>query len=155
MWMPLRIREALEIARNRRAIRRIDRAYSVDLAAAKTASDRQKAEYGRHWATSLHVDEIEAIKTRRLLRKANRLDVPYEYASETSANWEQSHQLHTWHLTTVGYSELRKAIRAERRDRRESAITWSGVIIGIIGTLAGVIGSLTGLLSVWLSARGP
>jgi len=148
MWMPLRITEAVEIARNRRAIRRIDRAYDVELAKAETANDRENAENGRHWETSLHVDAIEAIKTRRLLRKANSLDVPYEYPSEASSIWERSHQLHTWHLTTIGYSEVRKAIRLERRDRRESAITWAGVIIGIIG-------SLTGLLSVWLSARGP
>lgn len=152
MWIPLRITEAVEIARNRRAIRRIDRAYDVDLAEAKTANDREKAEYGRHWETSLHVDEIEAIKTRRLLRKANSLDVPYEYPSESSSIWERSHQLHTWHLTTTGYSQVRKAIRQERKDRREAAITWAGVIIGIIGTL---VGSLTGLLSVWLTARGP
>lgn len=155
MWIPRRIKEAMEIARSRRAIWRIDRAYNVELAKAKTANDREKAEYGRHWETSLHVDEIETIKTRRLLREANRLDVPYEYPSEASAIWEQSHQLHTWHLTTVGYSEIRKAIRLERKDRREAAITWAGVIIGIIGTLAGVIGSLTGLLSVWQSSPGP
>ena len=148
MWMPLRIAEAVEIARNRRAIRQIDRAYGVELAKAKTANDREKVEYGRHFETSLHIDEIEAIKTRRLLRKANSLDVPYEYPSEASSIWERSQQLGTWHLTTIGYSEIRKTIRLERRDRRKLAVTWAGVIIGIIG-------SLTGLLSVWLSARGP
>ena len=63
MWMPLRIEEAVEIARSRRAIRRIDRAYDVELAKAKTANDRENAENGRHRETSLHVDSIEAIKT--------------------------------------------------------------------------------------------
>ena len=52
MWMPLRIKEAVEIARNRRAIRRIDRAYDVELAKATTANDRENAENGRHWKTS-------------------------------------------------------------------------------------------------------
>lgn len=149
MWrMPRRFSESLEIRRHRRAIRKIERTCQVKLAAAKTSNDRAKVEDWRHWQTSPHVDQIEAIKTRRLLRKADSLDVPYTYPREDSPAWEQSHQLHTWHLTTVGYSEIRKAIRQERRDRRESAITWAGVIIGVIG-------SLTGLLSVWLSARGP
>ncbi|RJT31961.1 hypothetical protein D3227_27490 [Mesorhizobium waimense] len=148
MWIPLRIKEAVEIARHRRAIRQIDRAYDIELAKAKTSDDREKAKYGRHMETSLYVDLIEAIKTGRLLRIADSLDVPYEYQSEDSPVWERSQQLHTWHLTTIGYSAIRKAIRQEARDRRESAITWAGVIIGIIG-------SLTGLLSVWLTARGP
>jgi hypothetical protein len=146
MWMPLRIGEALEIARHRRMISEIDRACDVELARATTSDDRAKVEGRRHWEASLYVDQIEAIKTRRLLRKANSLDVPYEYPSEDSPVWERSDQLHTWHLTTIGYSQLRKAIRQEGRDRREWAITWAGVIIGIIG-------SLTGLLSVWLAAR--
>jgi hypothetical protein len=55
MWMPLRIKEAVEIARNRRAIRCIDRAYDVELAKAKTANDRENVENGRHWETSLHL----------------------------------------------------------------------------------------------------
>jgi hypothetical protein len=148
MWIPLWIKEHSEVRKNQRAIRQIDMAYDVELANAKSSSEREKAEYGRHWEVSLHYDQIEAIKTRRLLRKAYSLDVPYEYPREGSPLWEQSHQLHTWNLTTLGYSEVRKAIRQERRDRRESAITWAGVIIGTIG-------SLTGLLSVWLAGRAP
>lgn len=146
MWLPLRLKEALEIGKSRRAIRQIERGYDIQKAAAKNADDRESAEAGRHFETSLYIDQIEEIKTRRLLRKANRLDIPYEYPSQTSPIWELSRQLHTWHLTTTGYSQIRKAIRQESRDRREAAITWAGVIIGIIG-------SLTGVLSVWLSAR--
>lgn len=148
MWVPVWIKERLEIGRLRRTIRKIDVAYVEEYAQAKTSQDRERIEDQHQWETRLHVDEIETIKTRRLLRKANSLDVPFEYPSEDSRIWERSQQLHTWHLTTIGYSEIRKAIRLERRDRRESAITWAGVIIGIIG-------SLTGLLSVWLSAGGP
>ncbi|RWM18272.1 MAG: hypothetical protein E5X53_13600 [Mesorhizobium sp.] len=127
-------------------ISEIDRGCNVELASAKTSDDRAKVEDRRHRETSLYVDQIEATKTRRLLRKANSLDVPYDYPSEDSPVWERSDQLHTWHPTTIGYSQLRKAIRQERRDRREWAITWAGVIIGIIG-------ALTGMLAVWLAAR--
>jgi hypothetical protein len=146
MWIPLQIREAVEIRRSRRKIGQLDRACEIELADAETSDDRAKIEDRRRRETSLYVDKIEAIKTRRLLRKANSLDVPYEYPSEDSPVWERSDQLHTWHLTTIGYSQLRKAIRQERRDRREWVITWAGVIIGIIG-------SLTGMLAVWLAAR--
>ncbi|TIP22602.1 MAG: hypothetical protein E5X67_36545 [Mesorhizobium sp.] len=125
-------------------IRGIDRACDVKFAAAKTSGDRAEVEEQRHWKTLLHVDQVEAIKTRRLLRKANNFDVPYDYPSEGSPVWERSDQLHTWHLTTIGYSQ--------RSDKsvgtgREWAITWAGVIIGIIG-------SLTCMLAVWLAARG-
>ncbi|MER8441416.1 hypothetical protein NKH36_34100 [Mesorhizobium sp. M1312] len=136
----------MEIRQSRRKIGQLDRACEIELADAETSDDRAKIEDRRHRETSLYVDKIEAIKTRRLLRKANSLDVPYEYPREDSPVWGRSDQLHTWHLTTIGYSQLRKAIRQERRDRREWVITWAGVIIGIIG-------SLTGMLAVWLAAR--
>lgn len=145
MWLPLRLQETLKIRGHLAKIRKIDRAYELELSNASKEYDRERIADRQRWETELYYDQIEEIKTHRILRKALRLDVPFEGPSDQSPSWRQSHQLGTWHLTTLGYSELRKAIRQEKRDRREVAITWSGVIIGIIG-------SLTGLLSVYLSA---
>jgi hypothetical protein len=147
MWISLRIREGVEIDAHRRTIRKLDHAYDVELANASTASEREKAEYRRHWETLLYYEQIAEIKTRRLLRKADRLDVPIDYATDDSPLWRRSSQFNSWCLTALGYSEVRKAIRQECKERREGAITWASLVIGIIG-------SLTGLLSVWLVARG-
>lgn len=57
MWMPLRIREAVEIGRHRRMISEIDRACDVELAGTKS-DDRAKVEDRRRWETSLYVDQI-------------------------------------------------------------------------------------------------
>lgn len=146
MWLPLRLRETFEIGRHLATIGKIDRAYERELSNASKANDRERIAERHHWETELYYEQIEEIKTRRILRKAMRLDVPFESPSDQSKRWQQSHQLQTWYLTTLGYSELRKAIRQEKRERRDVAITWSGVVVGIIG-------SLTGLLSVYLSLR--
>ncbi|BCH07385.1 hypothetical protein MesoLj131c_16430 [Mesorhizobium sp. 131-3-5] len=146
MWLPLRLRETFEIRRHLANIRKIDRAYELKLSEGGKEKDREKIADQRQWESELYYDQIKEIKTRRILRKAMRLEVPFESPTNESPRWRQSHQLLTWHLTTFGYSEIRKAIRQEKRERRDVAITWSGVVVGIIG-------SLTGLLSVYLSLR--
>lgn len=148
MWIPIQIREELELGAHRRTIRKLDNAYDLALANSETVAERKKAEYRRHWETILYYELIAEIKTRRLLREADRLDVPIDYATDDSPLWRRSSQLNSWSLTALGYSELRKAIGQERRERRERLIAWASVIIGIVG-------ALTGLLSVSLIVRGP
>jgi hypothetical protein len=45
-------------------------------------------------------------------------------------------------LTTKGVCEIKKAIRAEEKERREGYIVW-------IAALTGIIGAITGLVAVW------
>ncbi|TIX02636.1 MAG: hypothetical protein E5V59_00365 [Mesorhizobium sp.] len=142
--IPLQIKELLEIDAYRRTIRTLDHAYDVDLANACTPKEREKAEYRHYWETFLYYEQIAEIKTRRLLRKADRLNIPIGCAGDNSPMWRRSSQLNSWILTPLGCSEVQKMIRQEYKDRREHATTWAGVIVG----------PLTRLVSVWLVARG-
>ena len=142
--IPLQIKELLEVAVYRRTIRAIDRAYEVDMANACTLVEREKAEYRHYWETLLYYEQIAEIKTRRLVRKADHLNIPIGYAGDSSPMWRRSSQLNSWVLTPLGYSKVQNMIRQERKDRRQHATTWAGVIVG----------PLTRLASVWLVGRG-
>lgn len=147
MTIPLQIRELLEIEAYRRTIGTLDHAYDIELANAGTAAEREKAEYRHYWETLLYYEQIAEIRTRRLLRKADRLNILIACASDNSPMWRKSSQLNCWILTALGYSEVQNMIRQECKDRRERAIAWTSLTIAIIGPL-------TGLASVWLVARG-
>ena len=135
MTIPLQIKELLEIDAYRRTIRMLDYAYDVELAKAGTPAEREKAEYRHRWETLLYHEQIAEIKTRRLLRKADHLKMPIAQASDTSPMWRRSSQLNSWVLTALGYSEVQNTIRQECKNRRERAVSWASVIIGIIGPL--------------------
>ncbi len=142
--IPLQIKELLEIDAYRRTIRTLDHAYDVDLANACTPAEREKAEYRHYWETFLYYEQIAEIKTRRLLRKADRLNIRISNEGDNSPMWRRSSQLNSWILTPLGYSEVQNMIRQECKNRREHATTWASVIVG----------PLTRLVSVWLVARG-
>ncbi|ESZ61975.1 hypothetical protein [Mesorhizobium sp. L103C131B0] len=95
MWLPLRLRETFEIGQHLAKIRKIDRAYEPELSDASKERDRERIADRRRWETELYYDQIEEIKTRRILRKAMRLEVPFESPSDQSSHWRQSHQLMT------------------------------------------------------------
>jgi len=135
MMMVLRIKELLEIDAYRRTIRMLDHAHDVELAKAVTPAEREKVEYRHHWEALLYHEQIAEIETRRLLRKADHLKMPIAQASDTSPMWRKSSQLNSWILTAPGYSEVQNMIRQEGKNRRERAIGWARVIIGIIGPL--------------------
>ena len=142
--IPLQIKELLEVGVYRRTIRALDHACEVDIANARTLAEREKAEYRHYWETLLYYEQIAEIKTRRLVRKADRLNIPIGYAGDNSPMWRRSSQLNSWILTPLGYSEVQNMIRRECKDRRQHATTWAGVIVG----------PLTRLASVWLVAPG-
>ncbi|MER9303847.1 hypothetical protein NKJ06_12775 [Mesorhizobium sp. M0293] len=144
MTILLEIKELLEIKAYRRTIRNLDHAYDIDLANARTPAQREKAEYRHYWETLIYYEQIAEIKTRRLIRKADRLNMPIGYADDNSSMWRRSSQLNSWILTPLGCSEVQNMIRQECKDRRERAATWAGVIMG----------PLTRLVSVWMVARG-
>lgn len=147
MTIPLQIRELLEIEAYRRTIGTLDHAYDIELANAGTAAEREKAEYRHYWETLLYYEQIAEIRTRRMLRKADRLNISIGCASDNNPMWRRSSQLNSWILTAFGYSEVQNMIRQDCKGRRERVIARASVIIGIIGPL-------TGLVSAWLVGRG-
>jgi hypothetical protein len=52
-------------------------------------------------------------------------------------------------LSAEGMTEVRQAIRKERRERREAVEYWLKVAGGFIGILTGLVGALIGLVSIW------
>ncbi|MER9654711.1 hypothetical protein NKJ26_14520 [Mesorhizobium sp. M0152] len=144
MTIPLEIKDFLEIGAYRRTIRTLDYAYDLDLANACTPAEREKAEYRHYWETLLYYEQIAEIRTRRLIRKAGRLNMPIGYADDDSPMWRRSSQLNSWVLTPLGYAEVQNMINQKRKGRRVRATAWVRVTIG----------SLTRLVSVWLVARG-
>lgn len=141
MTISLQIKELLEIEAYRRIVRTLDHAYEIELASAGTAAARDKAEYRHHWETLLYHEQIAAITTRRLLRKADRLNMKIGCASDNSPMWRKSSQLNSWVLTAAGSSEVQSLIRQECNDRRHRAIARASVAI-LLAPLAGLVGWL-------------
>jgi len=79
---------------------------------------------------------------------------------EITIRQPQDHDTDTWEadrpimavgdvLTTEAITELRTAIRKEKRERRETVESWLKIIGGFIGVVTGLVGALIGLVSVW------
>ncbi|MBZ9677703.1 hypothetical protein [Mesorhizobium sp. ES1-1] len=147
MTISLQIRELLELDAYRRTIKVINHACELSLRDAGSDADRERARYKRHWETLLYSEQIEAIRSRRLLRAAHRFNLAIDDAVQDSPLWRWSTQLNSWILTAKGHSDIQNAIRTERKRQRRAAIAW-------IGWAIGVFASFTGLLSVWRFARG-
>ena len=81
------------------------------------------------WKTSLTI-------TRALLEEANKLLLPTPSHSDQD-KWEES-GLGEF-LSSAGISEVRSAIRREKRERRESWGWWITLVIGLLGTLIGLV----------------
>lgn len=145
MTIQLEIKDLLEIAAYRRTIRKLDHAYDIDLANACTPAQREKFEYRHYWETLIYYEQIAEIKTRRLIRKADYLNMSIGYADDNSPMWRRSSQLNSWVLTPLGCSEAQNMIGQERKDRRARARTTCA---------SAITGPLTRLVAVWLLARG-
>ncbi|MEO5758924.1 MAG: hypothetical protein ABIQ51_18900 [Mesorhizobium sp.] len=136
MTIPFQIKELLEIDAYRRTIRTLDYSYEVELAKAGTPAEREKAAYRHHWEALPYHERIAEIKTRRLLRKADHLNVPIAQAGDNSPMWRRSSQLNSWILTALGYSEVQNMIRQQCKTRRERTTTWASVTIAILAPLS-------------------
>jgi hypothetical protein len=146
------------IQRLRWYLARASRAYRRDMAKARkegaSQGKRDEIQHG-YWAEidELH-EELEALRTKRLLRRAHRFDVPYPqppWHSEKRRDeyWVQGNMTGEWYLTTAGFNKVRGDIRAEIKSQHEARTHW----IAWIAALTGLLGALTGLVAVWLEKR--
>ena len=89
-------------------------------------------------------DEIDWIKSERILRDADKYDVPTAPRIFMSNNlitepWRRSDVTpNLVVLTQSGRAELRNAIREEKRERRESWLWPVSIVFGLIGALTGL-----------------
>lgn len=96
--------------------------------------------------------EIKHNDTRDLLDEAEGLYLPTPDRSDQS-KWISKENLNTFEnwsvLTPEAMTELRAAIRKERRERREVVESWAKVVGAIITILTGLVGAAIGLVAVW------
>lgn len=105
-------------------------------------------------------EELEDIRTERLLRRARQLRValpsqrpraPRNFhelsEAEGDENWWLGHVLYQWNLTAEGESRLRMAIRVEEKAQRETAAFWFSTITTPLAVLTGLVGAIAVLIS--------
>ena len=86
-------------------------------------------------------EEIDFSKSSRLIRKANKCDIPHPDREPLHNYWETGHYSQRRFLSVAGRALLRADIRREQRERRER---WGWLIPVVFG----LIGAITGLVSV-------
>ena len=87
-------------------------------------------------------DEAEEIRSNRLVRLARRLSLPIPPKHEDSDHWWESQYYGTWALTTYGTTELRRAIRQEKKERREVWMAWGGKLVSILSLVIAILALL-------------
>lgn len=91
-------------------------------------------------------EELNVMRTQRLIRIANRLLLPIP-SPDDPANWEEMESQLGRVLTRSAQRELIRAIRTERKERSDIGRLRLAAWTGLIGTLGGLlIGALSLLL---------
>jgi hypothetical protein len=134
--------------RNERWQRQTAAGYNRDIEAAKKRGDSHQKIYeiesiARH-EDQTYDEDIHTLHTRYLFSEAHRLILPTP-DWEDKALWEDD-EYAPRRLNRKGIAELRAAIRAETKVRREQFLMW----IPAIGALTGLVGAAIGLVSLLL-----
>ncbi|HEV7344281.1 MAG TPA: hypothetical protein VGN60_01425 [Devosia sp.] len=126
------LKEQTELYELNRSLRLTSAAFAKERAAGKAAGlpgyELAQIEYEEHLETALYYDEIEWIKTKRLIRTAVRYSVPIPTRAE-GEDWEQSRHLGHWLLTPVGATKLRREVAVEVDIRQKPWLNWLAVAI--------------------------
>lgn len=89
---------------------------------------------------------LDALKTIKLRRLANRLHIPMPDESDPenygTVSWDFSAK-EPKYLTLTGLNKLLPALRAAQKERRDAAGFWFGVIVGVIGALTGLVSAIS------------
>jgi hypothetical protein len=139
----LRFHVALRrLQRERRDFARLDKEAKKSAGAEpSTSTEHYGYWYDEYRSYEHNVDETEErillLTTNYFLENAERLLIPVPSHDET--NWVESKYNKRRYLTTKGASELRAAIRKEKRERWEQLQVRASLLIGIMGTLIGII----------------
>src|SRR5690242_1160045 len=152
-WLPM-----TKVARLRWHLARVTRSYRRAMAKARKKGAKQDIRDGiqhGYWAeTDELYQELETLRTNRLMRHAYRLDVetpPRPWKEQRDEYWVQGSMTGQWYLTTAGINKVRADIRAEIKARHEVRarwIPWIGALTGLIAAIAGVVGALIGLFAI-------
>ena len=139
-----------------------DRAWSRAVAAAKARKERyddvEQLESEYHMEDEILSDDLEVIRTWRLMRRTRKYDVPtppYPWETEPpkaddNRYWDESRYTRKLHLKPEGYYKLRSDLRAEQRARLELWKARIDIFLLWFIALTGVLGAATGLAAVLL-----
>ena len=87
-------------------------------------------------------DEITQLQSRYLFRQAEKYLIPLPEFKTHDGAWEKADFTERLRLTPHALSELRTAVRQEKKERREHWQTWLILLTGFMGTLIGVLAVL-------------
>jgi hypothetical protein len=142
------LREAMRLRSLQRGrqehYRRLDE--EVRIKRARKATTQELYQLGDGWNFEDHwSDEIEAIRTDRLLRKARRLSVPTPGWSEDSADWETSKYTYAPILSPAAGLRLRREITLELEVRQKPWLNWGVLVIAGLSLLVSIAALLVSL----------
>lgn len=121
---------------------RADMNSAVKTAKARGANAAEIHEIEQEYHSSIwaYQDRFNVLNSRRLIREARKLLIPVPQMSPDSDAWDDISQSGGgWALSEKGFFELRNAVRAERKLRRDDFFGWAAAITGIVGALTGLI----------------
>jgi hypothetical protein len=106
------------------------------------ADELEQIRHEHHFEHQMAEDELARLTSAHYMRIARKLQIPIPPFQQESGAWMESSMRGGYYLTSVARHELRAAIRAERKARRDEWTIWVSLTVGIIG-------SFTGLVAVW------
>ncbi len=125
--------------------RKTSASYSKDMAAARkrgaTRDELQEIMGLAHDEDRTYDTDIYGLHTRYLLAEAHRLIVPVP-SWEDGESWDEGFSNN---LTKKGINDLRAAIRAEKKVRREQVLMW----VPAATALTGLAGAAIGVIAAW------
>lgn len=129
---------------SKKELRKIQSSYRPHLKAAKKVPDSAELErcYGEMMAESEPYElDLNHLRTSRMISVANNLDVVTPSMTD-DRYWETVFSYRF--LTIEGRSFLRKAIREERRARRDAWAPFISLITGLVAAATGLIVAIGG-----------
>ncbi len=93
-------------------------------------------------------EQYAALLTGRLVIDARKRDIPVPPEPSgiaTSAHWTMRDSIPGWNLTQTGISELKTAIRADRKAEWEPRIAIGTIAVGLLGGATGLVAVIANL----------
>jgi hypothetical protein len=144
-----------DLWRAQRAKSKLDKFYRQKADDLRKAGEMQKREeLMAEWANEgdMAEDRIDGVLSDRLVKSAQRLDVPtppFPIAGQERERefWSRNYSNGSYQLTREGRVFLRDAVRKEKRERFDSKVRWIAPLTGIIGAAIGLISVLGTLMT--------
>lgn len=141
-WLPQRVRDWREERQLEKCIEEINARFRPRMAATRT--EKQEHDVDQEWTNEIedYQDSLGALKTKRLLKLANKWEVEIPADAWVSNRYEN-----TRYIYAGAQVKLRRSIRDARR---ESVKWWVLLLTPIVSALTGLAGALIGLLGYLL-----